>query len=383
MNRVPLIKADLPPFEAIEGPIREILDNGRITNFGKYVTQFEEEVGLYLGTHTATVSSGTMGLILTLQALGLRPGDKVVVPSFTFMATAQAILYAGGIPLFAEIGEDFTISTEDLEQLLAKHDTIGAVLPVHMYGLPCQVSEIERLVEAASKRCGRAIPVLYDAAHAFGSSLNGNRVGTFGAAEVFSLSVTKALVSVEGGMISSRDPELIHRIRKMRNYGIHENYDAGSPGLNGKMSEFHAIIGLWNLSRLDHVITERQRKAGEYRTLIESRTHFEILAWPRGIVQTWKDFTILFPKDIAPRRTEAIELLKEKGIETRAYFFPPVHEQGYFKRFQDRPLPKTEELSRRVLTLPFYTQMTGAEMEEVVEALEEVEKSMRFEESLS
>lgn len=376
MTRIPLIKPDLPAFDALQKPFREILASGRITNFGKYVTQFEEEAGAYLGTDVVTISSGTMGLLFTLQALGLEPGQKVILPSFTFMATAQAVLYGGGVPVFAEIEDDLTLSLSDLEALLARHENVAVVLPVHTYGLPCHVDEIQHVVDEAAQRRSRPIAVLYDAAHAFGSALNGRRVGSFGNAEVFSLSVTKVVVSVEGGMVSSQDRELIQRVRKMRNYGIEANYDAHWPGLNGKMSEFHAIIGLHNLRRLDALLAERERKARYYLDQIRERTSFQTLPWPENVIHTFKDFTVLVPEALASQRDAIMAFLKERGIETRAYFYPPVHEQRFFRRFADRPLPRTEVLSRRVITLPFYTTITKAEMDYVVDALAAAERTL-------
>jgi dTDP-4-amino-4,6-dideoxygalactose transaminase len=369
MLSIPLIKPDLPRLGEVEAAFREVLENGKITNFGKYVTAFEKESGEYLGAETVTTSSGTMGLLLTLQALGLKPGQKVILPSFTFMATGQAVLYAGGIPLFAECEDDLTLSPSDLEQLLAKHDDVGAVIPVHTYGLPARTAEIESVVAAASRKQNRKISVMYDAAHGFGSSAGDRKVGTFGDAEVFSLSVTKMLVSVEGGMVSSRNPELIKMIRKMRGYGIEANYDAHWPGLNGKMSEFHAIIGLHNLRRLPALMAERQKKARLYLDRIQKETKFDTFPWPQGVQHTFKDFTVLMPRGLASRRDAVMESLKEQGIETRAYFHPPVHQQGFFKKYADRPLPRTEDLASRVITLPFYTSMTEAEINYVAEAL--------------
>src|SRR5207302_6785338 len=139
-------------------------------------------------------------------------------------------------------------------------------------------------------------PVICDAAHAFGSSLEDRRVGTFGDAEVFSLSVTKVLVTVEGGLVSSRDPELLRRIKSMRNYGISSNYNAHFAGANGKMSEFHAIVGLHNLRRVEHLLAERHTRARKFRTKIESATRFHLSSWPQHVVHTFKDFTILLPE---------------------------------------------------------------------------------------
>jgi len=373
---VPLIKAELPPLEAIEDSIREILGNGKITNFSKYVTAFEDQAGRYLNSQVATLSSGTQGLIFALQALGLQRGQKVVLPSFTFMATAQAILYAGGVPVFADVEEDLTLSPSDLEALLERHDDVGVVVGVHMYGLPCRIGQIQEVVDAASRKRGTRIALMYDAAHAFGSSINELRVGAFGDAEVFSLSVTKALVSVEGGMVSSRNPDLIHRIKKMRNYGIEANYNAHYPGLNGKMSEFHAIVGLYNLARLDQYMAARQRSARYYTSRIESRTGFRTLPWPQGVTNTFKDFTVLTPEYLDGRRDDVIALLKEQNVETRAYFHPPVHEQKFFQQYADRRLPRTEALSRKVITLPFYTTITEAEMDYVVDALGNAERKL-------
>jgi dTDP-4-amino-4,6-dideoxygalactose transaminase len=373
---VPLIRPDLPSLDAITDQLREVLDVGKVTNFGKYVAEFECRIQEYLDSSVSTTSSGTQGLIFVLQALGLDRGQKVILPSFTFMATAQAVLFAGGIPVFAEIEDDLTISPSDLEQVLAKHNDVAAVIGVHTYGLPCGVDALKQVVEQASRKRGRRIALIYDAAHAFGSSLNGRRVGAFGDAEVFSLSVTKALVSVEGGLVSSRNPKLMERIRKMRNYGIEENYNAHYPGLNGKMSEFHAIIGLYNLRRLDEYMAARQRSARYFLDRIQSSTTFEVLPWPEGVVHTFKDFTVLTPESLQGRRDEVISLLKEQGVETRAYFCPPVHEQCFFQKFADRPLPRTEAMSRRVITLPFYTTITESEMDFVVDALVGAERRL-------
>lgn len=206
--KIPLIKPDLPTLDEIRAPLEEILANGRITNFGRYVAEFETETGAFLGTQTVSVSSGTMGLLFTLSALGLKPGQKVILPSFTFMATAQSVCLAGGIPVFAEIGDDMNICPADLERLLDIHEDVGAVIVVHMYGLPARVAEIADIVDRSSAKRGSKISLIFDAAHAFGASVDGARVGGFGDAEVFSLSVTKVLVTVEGGLYRRATPIL-------------------------------------------------------------------------------------------------------------------------------------------------------------------------------
>ncbi len=373
--QIPLIKPDLPTIEDIRVPLEEILSNGRITNFGKYMKEFEAESGAYLGTKTAAVSSGTMGLIFTLCALGIKPGQKVIVPSFTFMATAQAILFAGGVPAFAEIDDDLNISLSDLERLLDTTSDVAAVIGVHMYGLPARAPQIEALVARASQKQGTKISLIFDAAHGFGSAIGDQKVGGFGDAEVFSLSVTKSLVTVEGGLISTRNSDLLEKVRCMRNYGVLSNYNAYFPGLNGKMSEFHAIVGLHNVRRCASLIAARQERARSFKEKLESCTGFGLTAWPEGVTHSFKDFTVFLPATFPNEMRDTImQSLAKRGIETRAYFYPPVHEQAYFARFATRPLPKTECLSRRVITLPFHTTLSSDETDYIVEALRDVER---------
>src|SRR5437762_12436395 len=162
ITAVPLIKADLPSLDLLEAPLREILASGQITNFGKYVTAFERRAGEYLGSRVATTSSGTMALIFALQALGLGERKKAILPSFTFVATAQAVRYAGGAPLFAEVRDDLTLDPSDLEMLLHEHQDVAAVIGVHTYGLPCQVGDMQRVVVDAGRKRGRRILLLHD-----------------------------------------------------------------------------------------------------------------------------------------------------------------------------------------------------------------------------
>jgi len=164
VKSIPLIKPDLPVLDDVAESFREILENGKITNFSKYVTKFEEEASDYLNAHALTVSSGTMGLVFALHSLGLQKGQKVILPSFTFMATAQAVLYAGGIPVFVDVENDLTLSPSDLADLLEKHDNVGGVIGTHVYGMPCQVEKLQEIVEDFSRQKSRPIFLLYDAA---------------------------------------------------------------------------------------------------------------------------------------------------------------------------------------------------------------------------
>jgi dTDP-4-amino-4,6-dideoxygalactose transaminase len=371
-QKIPLIKADMPSFDELERPFREILANGRVTNFGRYVHEFEADLSRYLGTHAVTVSSATAGLIMTLQAVDIPRGSRIAIPSFSFVATAQAVLYAGCTPVFVDVASDGNADPADLARLLAETDVHGVVL-VHMYGLPCRTEEFDAIVRQAEAIRGHRIAIVYDAAHALGSSRDGVPVGGAGDAEVFSTSVTKVMTSVEGGIVSTRNEALAARLTKMRNYGIEANYDAWWPGLNSKMSEFHALVGIRNLARLDRLVEARAVRSHFYTARVHARTGFRVITAPTGVRSTYKDFTVIVPGGLKDRRRDIIASLAERGIETRAYFFPPIHEQRFFRPFAGRALPMTEDLSRRVITLPFYSSISEDDMNVVVEALAEAE----------
>jgi dTDP-4-amino-4,6-dideoxygalactose transaminase len=359
---LPLIRADLPRLTDVAAEFEEILRTGRITNFGPHVEAFEQEAAAYLRVPTATTSSATAGLILTLQAMALPAGSRVLIPSFSFVATAQAVRYAGLTPTFVDVREDGNLSPSDLRAELDRRHDVSAVIAVHMYGLPCDIEAIDAVVRRASLRSGRRVRLIYDAAHAFGSEWNGVRVGGFGDAEVFSLSVTKVLTSVEGGMVASRDEAILHHVRKARNYGIESNYNAQYPGLNGKMSEFHAIVGRHNLRRLPELMANRQRQSAHYAALVHQKTSCRVMASSPNCMSTFKDFTVVVPPELKAERDRMMAAIATRGVETRAYFYPPIHEQDYFRPFADRPLPVTEDLARRVITLPFYSSITDEEM---------------------
>lgn len=372
-RRVPLITADLPDLDAVAPAFREMLASGRVTNFGPYLTRFEAAIGEYLGAEAVCLSSGTAGLILTLQALGVPRGSRVAIPSFSFVATAQAVLYAGCTPAFVEVGEDGNVDLDDFARVLHEGPDVRAAVLVHMYGLPVDADAVDRIVTAAA-RGGATIPVVYDAAHAFGSARAGRRVGSAGAAEVFSTSVTKVMTSVEGGVVATTRPGLADQLKRMRNYGIHSQYNARYPGLNAKMSEMHAAVGLANLARLDELMAARMRRAAFYARQVADQARSRVMLAPDDVVSTYKDFTVTVPADLAPHRDAIIADLAERGIETRAYFHPPIHEQDYFRPFIDRPLPATERLSRRVITLPFSSTISDEDMAWVAAALGDAER---------
>jgi len=362
-KRIPLSRpAGIDP-DAVAADVRKILASGILTN-GPYVRRLEFETAERLGvSHCIAVSSCTSGLMLVLKAAGLS-GD-VVLPSFTFAATAHAVVWNGLRPVFADI-DPATLTLSPAAAARAVGVRTSAILATHIYGTPC---DIEGLVAVARSN---GLRLFFDAAHAFGSRHMGTPVGGFGDAEIFSLSPTKLLVAAEGGIIATNDDMLAERCRIGRDYGNPGDYDCRFVGLNARMSELHAAVGLSSLRTLDERIERRNRLAERYR---EALTHVPGITFPSvpdGDHSTYKDMTIqIDPDRFGLDATSLGMALSEEGIETRRYYSPPVHAMRAFQGHAgpNGSLSSTISASERVLTLPMWTGMTEDDVEIVSAAI--------------
>src|ERR1700732_2284677 len=321
-ERVPIVSPEGLPGEEFLRDVRKILNSRQLTN-ATFVRQLEQAAEEYLGVaHCVAVSSCTAGLVLTLQALDLR--GEVILPSFTFHASAHSLLWNGLKPVVADCDpETFCVDSHAIKPRLYSHT--AAILAIHLFGNPASIVEIQTIASDAS------IPLICDAAHAFGSDINHRRIGTFGIAEVFSFSPTKLLVAGEGGMIATRDADLARKLRVARNYGDSGNYDPESAGLNARMSEFHAALALHGLNGLDARIARR----------IEIRLHYErrLGAIPGISFQHISPccsrgctgFAVLVNEGaFGQSRDWLVDALETENIQVRRYFWPPVHRQKLY-----------------------------------------------------
>src|SRR5688500_4255747 len=229
---LPLVRPTIADIPRLTDRLGDVLASGMLTN-GPTVRRLEEAVVERCGVaHAVAVASCTSGLMLTYQALGVT--GRVLMPSFTFAASAHAVVWAGGTPLFADVdAATMTLDPEAAEELVSE---AAAVSATHVYGRPCEVEALQALADAAG------LPLVYDAAHALGSSRRGRPIGGFGTVEVFSLSPTKVAVAGEGGLVTTNDAALAEAVRLGRDYGNPGNYDCRFPGLNARMSELHATV---------------------------------------------------------------------------------------------------------------------------------------------
>lgn len=364
---IPISRPSLPPYSKVAKHWKHIYESGMLTNH-KYVEQLEKAVAAYIGVkECVAVANCTSGLILSFKALGIR--GKVVVPAFTFMATAHALLWNNIEPVFADSNDDtMTVDTEDVERLCKKG--VSAIMAVYTFGNPPDLAALEDIAQRSG------IPLILDAAHALGGSYRGKKAGSFGKVEVFSLSPTKTLVSGEGGIIATDDKDLAYRLRRLRDYGNDGNYDCEWLGLNARMSEFHAALALEGLKILDENIKQRIKKASRYKECLADVPWLKFQKVREDCLCTYKDFAVIAETSNLngkkSLRDNLAEHLQFKGIQVKKYFCPAVHKLKIYDRMapsRARKLSKTEHLSRSVLCLPLHPNLADTEIVCIADAI--------------
>ncbi|MEW6684718.1 MAG: DegT/DnrJ/EryC1/StrS family aminotransferase [Candidatus Edwardsbacteria bacterium] len=368
------LKPFLPSYQKIEKRVKETFSTGILTK-GKYLNEFEKKIANYLKVKNAVgVSSGTTGLLLTLRALGLK--GEVVVPSFTFMAAVHPLVWNGLVPVFAEIDpETLNIDTSKIEELITPRTS--AILAVHLFGNPADVRELKKIAKRYK------LKLIFDSAHAFGSLYQGKPLGSYGEAEVFSCSPAKLLITSEGGVVTTGEPELAQKIYYLREYGNPGNYDSVDFGINARMPEFNAILGIESLSLLEENAKKRNQLAEVYRRRLGKLPGIRFQKIKNGNRSSYKDFVILIDeKKFGLSRNLLANRLAKAKIETKKYYDPPVHKQTCYHKFSKRGLPITERISKEILALPIYAGMGEKEIDSVCVAIEKIQRAMSRQNSL-
>lgn len=358
---LPFARPATPSLQRFAARLAPSWDRGILTN-GPLVRQLEKEAADRLGVpHVLAVASCTSGLLLTLRALGIE--GRVVLPSFTFSASAHAIAWNGLRPVFAECDPaSFQLDPADLGRRLAG---CGAVLATHVFGAPCDIEEIAGMAAQVG------VPVVYDAAHAFGATRRGVPVGRFGDAEVFSMSPTKPIVAGEGGLVATCRDDVAEAVRIGRDYGNPGNYDTRFVGLNARLSEMHAALALESMAMLDETLDRRRELDHLYRERLVDVPGVATQRVAEGDESACKDFTVAVDPEVfgLDRDLLAAALLLE-GIDTRRYFDPPVHRQRSYRSLEPSVLPVTDDIARRVLSLPLSGVLEPAAVDGVVDVIE-------------
>jgi len=344
--------------------VNDCMDTSWISSAGKYVSLFEEAFAEFTGSAAAiSCCNGTVALHIPLIALGIGPGDEVIVPSLTYIATANAVRYCGAKPVFADcLPDTWNIDPEDIKRKIS--DKTKGIIPVHIYGNPC---DMDSIMEIAREH---GLFVLEDAAECLGASYKDKKAGTFGVAGTFSFFGNKIITTGEGGMIVTDDPELDSKMRQIKGQGQDPDrrYWFTMVGYNYRMTNIEAAIGLAQLENINEHIAFRRRVAEWYKEeLAGLEDYLQFQKITEGAENIWWMFSILLTDKVKLGRDEFMKAMGDLGIETRPVFYPmhimPVYED------KNAACPVSEKVAARGLNLPTHSLLTREDVSYICDAI--------------
>lgn len=343
--------------------VDRIFDNRWLTNNGPIVQEFERRVSdLHNVKHCVAMCNGTIALEIAIRALGLE--GEVIVPSYTFIATAHALGWQAITPVFADIDPlTHNLDPASVRRMITPRTT--GIIGVHLWGRSAPVDELQELADE------RGLKLIFDAAHAFGCSYKGRMIGNFGACEVLSFHATKFFNTFEGGAVLTNDDELAESMRLMRNFGFSGLDKVIYPGTNGKMIEIAAAMGLVNLDAIDEVIAANRSNHQAYRESLAGLPGISVVRYDDAERNNYQYVVMEVGEDCPVSRDRIIEVLHAENIRARKYFWPGCHNmQPYCDLYPNAGLllPNTREVANRVVVLPTGTAMDSA-MVKVVAAV--------------
>ncbi|MCM1285934.1 MAG: DegT/DnrJ/EryC1/StrS family aminotransferase [Acetobacter sp.] len=348
----------MPPYEEFVEEIKDIWDRKWLTNNGPKHQKLESEIEKFLNVDSAClVTNGHMALEIALQAMGLNEGEVITTP-FTFASTTLSILRCGLTPVFCDIDKDtLCIDTTKIEELIT--DKTVAIVPVHVYGTPCNVDEIERIAKKHN------LKVLYDAAHAFGVKIKGKSIACYGDMSTFSFHATKVYNTVEGGCIVCK-PEEKDSIYKIKSFGMNKDEDASFIGTNAKMSEIHAAMGICNLRHTDEEKAKRRAAYERYDSHLQNQKGLKVLKPDNTVDRNYAYYPVVFTEEFSKTREQVIEELANENIHARKYFYPLTSELTAVKEkcgIQNTPV--AEYTAKRVICLPLYSDLKADDIDRI------------------
>ena len=357
-------RSSMPDFEDYCNEIRELWDSRWLTNMGVKHRALQAELEKYLDVpHVTLFTNGHLALESAISAMDLPEGSEVITTPFTFASTTNAIIRSGFVPVFCDINEnDYTIDASKIEALIT--EKTAAIVPVHVYGNICDVIAIERI----AKKHG--LKVVYDAAHAFGTSYKGVSTACFGDASMFSFHATKVFHTIEGGAVCCKDSSLVNKLEISKNFGMESPENFVSPGGNAKMSEFQAAMGLCNLRILDSEISKRKAAVEHYTKRLSDIEGITLCREQTGVKRNYAYFPVVFSGSFD--RNKIFERLKSNGIIARKYFYPLTNGFGYLKGLPSSGEDKTpvaRYIADRVLTLPLYAGLENSDIDRICDII--------------
>ena len=368
--KIPLFKIywDKKDIEATE----KIITTGMFWSSGNEIEEFENNISKYIGSkYCITFNSGGSALHALMKAYNIKKGDEVIVPSFTFIATAITPHYVGATPIFADIEEE-TLGLDPKDVLEKITNKTKAIIPIHYGGIPCKIKELREIANDHN------LILIEDAAEAFGAKVNNKNVGTFGHSAIFSFCQNKIFTTGEGGCVTTDDKKLYEKLKLIVSYGrtSEGNHFEGQTktdyidiGYNWRLSTILSSLGISQLNKVDAIIEMRRKNAEYLNSELNKINGINTINVPNNYFAAYQLYSILL--DNKNIRDELINYLKEKNISTKIYF-EPCHEYTVFKNLNGNvSLPITQKTSSRILTLPMYPHMNRNELDYIIDALNE------------
>ena len=352
--------------------VKEAIQRGMLWAIGPNIDRFEQMLSAYVGTKYAVVfNSGTSALHTALLAYGIGEGDEVIVPSFTFIATANAPLFVGAKPVFADIEEKtYGLDPKDVERKITPKTR--ALIPIHYGGCPCLIRELKEIAEEHN------LILIEDAAESLGAAINSKKVGTFGDCAALSFCANKVITTGEGGAVVTDSEEIYKKLKLVSSHGRADNanyfssteyMDYVTLGYNFRMSDITSALGVAQLKKIDELVKMRRRNSETLSARLSRISGIEVPCPPDGFSHVYQIYTIKV-KEGHEKRDALMEYLAEKGIMTRVYFHP-VHLTHFYRNELNYScqLPVTERISGQVLTLPMYPTLTESEIDYIADTI--------------
>jgi dTDP-4-amino-4,6-dideoxygalactose transaminase len=356
----------LPPLEDFQPYLEQIWESKWLTNAGPFHQELEKKLADYLGIeHLALFANGTLALVIALQSL--RITGEVITTPFSFVATAHSLLWNGIKPVFVDIHpETFNLDPEKIEAAITPHTT--AILPVHVYGKPCDIEKIQNIVDIYG------LKVIYDAAHAFGVSYKGESILNHGDLSTLSFHATKVFNTFEGGAIICPDAKTKKRIDDLKNFGYAGEVTVVAPGINAKMNEIQAAFGLLQLKHINKAIDRRREIDSLYREQLSSAAGIFCPSLPSDTIYNYAYFPILIEKEYPLLRDQLYEKLRQHNIYARRYFYPLISEFPMYRGLPSAArsnLPVAIKAADQILCLPIYPALENESIARIISIIKE------------
>ncbi len=342
--------------------VLEVLDSGHLVA-GRWVREFEREFAAYVGaSHAVAASSGTTALMVAVEAAGIEPGAGVITTTFSFGATANVLLHRGARPVFVDIDpRTYNLDPDAVDEAVRRTPGVRGILPVHLYGLPCQMDALGRIART------HGLTLIEDAAQAHGAAFQGRRVGTFGAAAMFSFYPTKNLMTGEGGMLTTNDADVADRARLLVDCGTRERYVYETLGYNFRMNEIEGALGATQLPLLEGRNARRRENAARLSMGLGDLDWLVLPYEPAGCVHVYHQYTLRVPRV----RDRLVRHLDALGIGTRVYYPTPIHKSPLYERegYGTVRCPEAERAADEVVSIPVHPALTDEALDRVIHAV--------------